>query len=55
MTHSLKESIMMGDSIAHLRRGILETFATKEDFLRDPESGVEDELRFWDALRGHNQ
>ncbi|HEY8022486.1 MAG TPA: ABC transporter ATP-binding protein [Thermoanaerobaculia bacterium] len=50
VTHSLKEAILMGDSLAHLEGGSLRTYASKGEFLRDPASGVQDEVRFWAAL-----
>ncbi len=51
VTHSLKESLIMGDGIAHLRAGVLRTYPSKEEFIRDPDSGVGDEVRFWESLR----
>ena len=37
----------MGDAIARLAEGSLTTYKAKEDFLRDPESGVVQEIGFW--------
>ncbi|HYM60637.1 MAG TPA: ABC transporter ATP-binding protein [Thermoanaerobaculia bacterium] len=51
VTHNLKESILMGDAIAHMRDGALHTYATKEAFVQDPGSGVAEEMEFWDGLR----
>jgi len=50
VTHSLKEAILMGDALAHLEGGSLRAYASKDEFLRDPASGVQDEVRFWAAL-----
>ena len=50
VTHSLKESILMGDAIAHMRGGVLHAYAGRDEFVRDPESGVAEEMEFWGAL-----
>jgi len=50
VTHSLKEAILMGDSIGLMREGTLETYASKDEFLRDPASGVGAEIAFWTTL-----
>jgi ABC-type Fe3+/spermidine/putrescine transport system ATPase subunit len=51
VTHDLKEAILMGDRIGHMEGGKLRTFATKHDFIEDPDLGVQREIAFWDALR----
>jgi ABC-type sugar transport system ATPase subunit len=50
VTHDLKEAILMGNRFAHLRAGRLRVFAGLEDFAQDPEIGVMNEVRFWEAL-----
>jgi putrescine transport system ATP-binding protein len=50
VTHSLKEAILMGDALARLDGGTLTAYASQAEFIRDPASGVEDEVRFWTAL-----
>ncbi len=50
VTHDLKEAILMGDRFAHLRDGRLRVFAGLEQFAEDPEIGVMNEVRFWEAL-----
>jgi ABC-type Fe3+/spermidine/putrescine transport system ATPase subunit len=51
VTHSLKEAIVMGDEIAHLQRGSLTTYADLQELINDPQSGVAEEMAFWDSLR----
>ena len=51
VTHDLKEAILMGDRMAHIRDGRLVTFASKRDFIEDPELGVQQEIAFWNTLR----
>ncbi len=54
VTHSLKEAIVMGDSLAVLEAGRLRTYATREDFLADPATGVGEEIAFWRALESRS-
>lgn len=51
VTHDLKEAILMGDKIAFMRKGNLKVYETKEDFISDAETGVQDEIRFWEGMR----
>lgn len=51
VTHDLKESLIMGDRMAQMNAGKLRSFATKEEFINDPASGVGNERRFWESLR----
>ncbi len=50
VTHDLKEAILMGDEIAFMRKGQLTVYPNKEAFVRDPETGVRDEINFWGEL-----
>ena len=50
VTHDLKEAILMGDPIAHLRAGSLKVFAGLDELIADPDLGVADEMRFWQSL-----
>ena len=52
VTHSLKEAIVMGDEIAHLQNGTLTSYSGLSDLIGDPQSGVAEEMAFWDSLRG---
>lgn len=50
VTHDLKEAILMGDAIAYMQDGRLKMYNNKEDFIRDPETGVQNEINFWENL-----
>ena len=50
VTHSLKEAILMGDAVARMAGGVLTPYATREELLRDPESGAGEEIRFWRSM-----
>ncbi len=50
VTHDLKEAILMGDRFAHLRARRLRVFEGLASFAEDPESGVRNEVRFWESL-----
>ena len=50
VTHDLKEAILMGDEIAFMRSGRLKVYEDKNDFIRDPETGVQSEIGFWEGL-----
>ena len=50
VTHDLKEALLVGDVFARLEGGRLRQYASREDFVADPESGVGRERAFWGAL-----
>lgn len=50
VTHDLKEAILMGDEIAYMTSGRLKVYKDKQDFIDDPETGVRQEISFWDKL-----
>lgn len=50
VTHNLKEALLMGDRLAHLRSGVLKMFASRQAFVTDPDVGVQEEMRFWTDL-----
>ena len=50
VTHDLKEAILMGDEIAFMRSGRLKVYRDKNEFIRDPETGVQEEIGFWEGL-----
>ena len=54
VTHDLKEALIMGDRMAQMSEGELRTFASKEDFVNDPTTGVTTELQFWEALKAEH-
>lgn len=55
VTHDLKEAILMGDEIAFMRSGHLKVYKDKSEFIRDPETGVQNEIGFWESLVDHRQ
>lgn len=50
VTHDLKEALLMGDCIAYMEGGTLQIFESKEDFIRDARTGVQNEIAFWNTL-----
>lgn len=50
VTHDLKEAILMGDRVGHLRAGRLHVFADLAELVADPQLGVGEEIRFWSSL-----
>lgn len=55
VTHDLKEALLMGDRLAYMRDGSLKTYADRDAFVHDPESGVQNEIAFWRALEQHHE
>lgn len=51
VTHDLKEAVLMGDEIGFMQTGNLNVYKDKNDFIADPETGVQDEIGFWGGLR----
>mgnify|MGYP001353401263 CR=1 FL=1 len=51
VTHDLKEALLMGDQIGYMREGMLKVYEDKADFVNDPETGVQNEIEFWDDLK----
>jgi ABC-type Fe3+/spermidine/putrescine transport system ATPase subunit len=50
VTHDLKEALLVGDAFATIRTGRCSTYATRQEFIDDPESGVRQEAGFWRSL-----
>lgn len=50
VTHDLKEAILMGDDIGLMKKGSLQIYSDKQDFLLDPQTGVRSEIEFWESL-----
>ncbi len=50
VTHDLKEAILMGDEIAFMRSGRLKVYTDKTEFISDPDTGVQNEIGFWQNL-----
>jgi len=51
VTHDLKEAMLMGDEIGYMNKGQLKIYESKEDFIEDPNTGVQNELSFWQNLQ----
>ena len=50
VTHDVKEALIIGDSIAYMQQGHLELFASKQDFINNKNTGVQNEINFWKNL-----
>lgn len=50
VTHSLKEALLMGDAWGLLDEGRLTVFATRQQFIAAPQSGIAREVAFWRGL-----
>lgn len=50
VTHDLKEALLMGDRIGHLRGGVLKVYPETSEFIRDPDAGVQQEIAFWSDI-----
>ena len=54
VTHSIKEALLMGETIASLEGGRARSFASLTEFIAAPESGVAGEVAFWKSLGSGN-
>jgi len=54
VTHDLKEAVLMGDEIGFMRAGRLQVYKEKQDFINDPETGVQEEIEYWKGLSSPN-
>lgn len=50
VTHDIKEALIMGDSVGYMKEGSLKTYADKQSFITDSDTGVQQELAFWKNL-----
>ena len=50
VTHDLKEALLMGQRSALMKGGKLKVYNSREEFMNCPDSGVKDELDFWQSL-----
>lgn len=50
VTHDLKEAILMGDEIGMMQDGHLRVYKDKPSFLKDANTGVSEELNFWNEI-----
>jgi ABC-type sugar transport system ATPase subunit len=51
VTHDLKEAVLMGDNIGFMKAGQLQVYKTREEFIKDAKTGVQEEIDFWQSLR----
>ncbi|MEM6336556.1 MAG: ABC transporter ATP-binding protein [Bacteroidota bacterium] len=51
VTHDLKEALLMGDEIGHMRAGRLHVYPSRQAFINDPDSGVAQEVAFWERIK----
>lgn len=47
VTHDVREALTVGTHFARMAQGQLQVYASRQDFIRDPETGVQSELQFW--------
>ncbi|HNV97986.1 MAG TPA: ABC transporter ATP-binding protein [Chitinophagales bacterium] len=50
VTHDIKEALLMGDHFSFMRNGTLTTYGDKSQFMQDKETGVAQELQFWQNI-----
>lgn len=50
VTHDLKEALITGDRFGMMQNGALNLFESRESFINDSGSGVQNELKFWNEL-----
>lgn len=55
VTHDLKEAIRMGDAYGWMQGGRLKTYPDLAGFLKDGQTGIQDEIDFWASLRDHHE
>ena len=55
VTHDLKEAIRMGDEFGWMQGGKLRTYPDLAGFLKDSETGIQDEIAFWASLRDEHE
>lgn len=51
VTHDLKEALIMGDVMSYMQSGLLKVYDSKDDFINDITTGVQNEIGFWNALK----
>ncbi len=50
VTHDLKEALIMGDVMSYMQDGILKVYNSKQEFINDSKTGVQNEIGFWNGL-----
>ncbi len=51
VTHDVKEALLVGDAFGYMEGGMLHSFATVEEFMRDSRTGVVQEIDFWNGIQ----
>lgn len=51
VTHDLKEAFLMGDTMAFMKNGNLIVYPSKEAFVNDQSTGMQDEITFWNNIK----
>ncbi len=51
VTHDLKEALLMGDTISYMEAGKLHLYDSKQSFIEDARTGVQNEISFWKELK----
>ena len=55
VTHDVKEALIVGDEFGMIEHGDLKLFSSREHFINDAGTGVQDELKFWTKLIESNE
>ncbi len=50
VTHDIKEALLMCDSIGYMKEGQLTIYDNKNSFISDSNTGVQQEIAFWQSL-----
>ncbi len=50
VTHDLKEALIMGNVMSYMQDGILKVYNSKQEFINDGKTGVQNEIGFWNGL-----
>ncbi|WP_266206047.1 ABC transporter ATP-binding protein [Pontibacter kalidii] len=53
VTHDVKEALLVGNRFAYMVAGKLQVYTSREAFMEDPQTGVQEELAFWHSIE-HN-
>lgn len=51
VTHDVKEALLVGDAFGYMDHGKLHGYASREDFMNDPRTGVMQEILFWQTVQ----
>ena len=51
VTHDSREALTVGTRFAYLDQGLLTSFASVREFVRDPRTSIATELTFWEAVQ----